>query len=107
MIRWCKTHENTGYDGAEVCDRYWHPAWNVGGENTCEFVDAVVLVREPCPNCNGTGTVHKDKPGIRDDYPFPCPYCKGEGCDAAWCDERHPGPRNNDGSLVVQEGTDT
>jgi len=104
MIRWCKTHEELPeMQGDHHCIHYLAGA----SKAECVVVDAVVLVREPCPNCNGTGTVHKDKPGIRDDYPFPCPYCKGEGCDAAWCDERHPGPRNNDGSLVVQEGTDT
>ena len=48
-------------------------------------VDGVVLSRQPCNNCEGTGTVHKDKPGIRDDYPFPCPSCGGSG--TTWPDE--------------------
>ena len=128
MIRWCKTHDNTGYDGANVCDRYWHPAFNVGGENTCEFVDAVVLSRQPCNNCDGKGfdTVQSTRgPYETDD--LPCPSCSGSG--TTWPDElieamvavysqdehvrynkfvRGEMAKMLDAlALVVQEGTDT
>ena len=69
-----------------ICDHYDMLADHnseLDGDFMLVPVDAVVLSRQPCNNCDGTGTVHKDKPGIRDDYPFPCPSCGGSGTTLA------------------------
>ena len=82
MIRWCKTHELQALptaDKIEVCAGVWR-------EGDCSIVDAVVLSRQPCPNCDGKGfdTVQSTRgPYETDD--LPCPSCGGSG--TTWPDE--------------------
>ena len=94
MIRWCKTHELQALptaDKIEVCAGVWR-------EGDCSIVDAVVLSRQPCNNCDGTGTASQAP--IQTHQPseiakqaaveeraemqrapalFPCPSCSGSG----------------------------
>ena len=73
MIRWCNVHRREVGDPECYFD-------------DCRLVDAVVLVREPCPNCDGKGfdTVQSTRgPYETDD--LPCPSCSGSG--TTWPDE--------------------
>ena len=88
MIRWCKTHELQALptaDKIEVCAGVWR-------EGDCSIVDAVVLSRQPCNNCEGSGyggnaghiyNSESEMAGntehICRQCPVPCPSCLGSG----------------------------
>ena len=68
MIRWCKTHGKRAWPNK--CD----------SDFACIAVDAVVLVGEPCPNCDGTGWITGNMPQpISGAQRKSCESCGGSG----------------------------
>ena len=98
VVRWCQTHDTSF---GENC-RYPSGV----PLNGCVIVDAVVLSRQPCNNCDGDGTVNGEpiNGGASGYKSVPCPSCSGSG--TTWPDELRAAIRKALGTTYIEGGTD-